>query len=90
MPALRRVKIKTTPENLVDQVTLDISELELGHSIRVRDIEEMDGVEIMNAPGIPVASIEIPRALRSAEAGAAAEEEAGEEAATEEATDAAE
>ena len=72
--ALRRVKIKTTPENIVDQVTLDVSSLELGQAIRVRDIDPQEGVEIMNAPGIPVAVIEIPRALRSATA--AAEQEA--------------
>ena len=95
MPALRRIKIKTTPENLVDQVTLDISELELGQSIRVRDIEAIEGVEILNAPGIPVASVEIPRALRSAEAEElealeGAEGEGTAEGATEEATDAAE
>ncbi len=71
--SLRRVKIKTTPDNLVDQLVLDISELELGSAIRVRDIQAVEGVEIMNAPSIPVASVEIPRALRSAEAAEAVE-----------------
>ena len=65
---VRRIKIKTIPEKLVDEVTLDISSLELGQSIRVRDIETVDGIEIMNSPGIPVALVEIPRALRSATA----------------------
>lgn len=63
---LRKVKIKTTPEKLVNELTLDISNLKLGQSIRVRDIQAVEGVEIMNAPGIPVGIIEIPRALRSA------------------------
>ena len=74
MQKMRRVSIKTTPESLVDSVLLDVSELELGQSIRVRDIKKVEGVEIMNALGTPVASVEIPRALRSAEA---AEEEEG-------------
>ncbi len=65
---VRRVKIKTTPENLVDEVVLDISELELGQSIRIRDIEVNENIEILNSPGIPVGMIEIPRALRSATA----------------------
>lgn len=73
---LRRVKIKTTPDNLVDSVVLDISGVELGHSIRVRDIDVQEGVTIMNSPSIPVASVEVPRALRSATAAAAKEEEA--------------
>lgn len=88
MVTVRRVKIKTTPENLVDKVVLDISELELGSAIRVRDIEPMEGVEIMNPAGTPIATVEVPRALRSATTaekkaaeGAAAE---GKEEATEE------
>jgi len=76
--AVRRVKIKTTPENLVDKLVLDISELELGSAIRVRDIEEIKGVQIMNPPGQPIASVEVPRALRSATAAELAEEEAAE------------
>ncbi|SEP76270.1 50S ribosomal protein L25 [Neolewinella agarilytica] len=83
--AVRRVKIKTTPANLVDKLVLDISKLELGSAIRVRDIKEIEGVEIMNPPGQPIASVEVPRALRSAataeakaaEAGGAAEGEEG-------------
>ncbi len=68
LQSVRRVKIKTTPEKLVDSVTLDISSLELGQSIRIRDIDPIEGIEIMNGPSIPVAMVEIPRALRSAEA----------------------
>jgi large subunit ribosomal protein L25 len=68
---LRKVKVKTLPKDLVDQVLIDISSLELGQSIRVRDIDANEGVEIMNAPGIPVATIEIPRAMRSAATAAA-------------------
>lgn len=67
---VRRIKIKAKPEDLVDALELDISKLELGQSIRVRDIEPIQGVEIINTPGTPVAIIEIPRALRSATAAA--------------------
>lgn len=87
--AVRRVKVKTTPENLVDKVVLDVSELELGSAIRVRDIEAAEGVEIMNPPGQPIASVEVPRALRSA-ATAEAKEAEGAEAAEGEAEAAAE
>ncbi|MEM9527676.1 MAG: 50S ribosomal protein L25 [Bacteroidota bacterium] len=73
--AVRRVKIKTTPEHLVDKVVLNISELELGSAIRVRDIAPMEGVEIMNPAGTPIASVEVPRALRSAATAAAKEAE---------------
>ncbi len=62
--SLRRLKIKAAPENLVSELFLDISELELGHSIRVRDTELPEGIEVLNAPSIPVASVEVPRALK--------------------------
>lgn len=75
---VRRVKIKTTPENLVDKLVLNISQLQLGSSIRVRDIKTIEGVEIMNPGGQPVATVEVPRALRSA---ATAEKKAAEAAA---------
>lgn len=68
--SVRRIKIKTLPETLVQEVFVDISSLDLGQSLRVRDIQAIDGVEVLNAPGIPVALIEIPRALRSAAAAA--------------------
>lgn len=74
MQKLRKIKVKTTPDKLSATLSVDVSELTLGKSIRVRNIQVQDGIEIMNAGGIPVASVEIPRALRSAEAKAAAEE----------------
>ncbi len=71
---LRRVLIKATPEHLVDALTLDVTELTLGHSMRIRDIVPGEGIEILNSPSIPVAGVEIPRALKSAEAEAAVPE----------------
>jgi large subunit ribosomal protein L25 len=76
---LRRVKIEAIPENLIDELELDISKLQLGQSIRVRDIEKHEGVEVLNNEGIPIASIEVPRLLKTIEeeeAEAAEEEEA--------------
>lgn len=68
---LRRVKIKTTPEHLINEMCIDISQLELGQSIRVRDIDSAhENIEVLNSPGVPVASVEVPRALRSATAAA--------------------
>ncbi len=63
---LRKVKVKTTPDRIIEEMIVDISSLELGQSLRVRDIIAQDGVEILSSPSIPVTTIEIPRALRSA------------------------
>lgn len=68
---LRKVKVKVLPEKLVDQLSLNVATLGLGQSIRVRDIEAIEGVEVLVKGAIPVATIEIPRALRSAAAAAA-------------------
>lgn len=65
---LRRVKIKTTPEHMVDTLYADISHLGLGQAIRVKELIANENIEIMNNPAIPIATIEIPRALKSATA----------------------
>lgn len=63
---LRKVKVKTKPEFLTDELFVDVTRLELGQSVKVRDIELLEGMELETSPGIPVASVEVPRALRSA------------------------
>lgn len=64
---LRKVKVKTTPENLVDTLFVSIDGLKLGSAVRVRDIEQSEGVEILVEGAIPVANVEVPRALKSEE-----------------------
>jgi large subunit ribosomal protein L25 len=70
---VRKIKIKTTPEFLVDELKADISKLDLGQSLRVKEVIVPNGIEILNSPAIPVALIEIPRALKAAAAAAAKE-----------------
>lgn len=78
-PSMRRVKVKTVPEALVNELVLDISSMKLGDAIRVRDIDPIDGIEVMSGPSIPVATVEVPRALRSATTAAAGVDGAEEE-----------
>jgi large subunit ribosomal protein L25 len=65
---IRKVTLKTTPENLIDEVRVDISGMELGSVVRIKNIEVPEGVTLMANPSNPVANIEIPRALKSAAA----------------------
>lgn len=65
---LRRAKIKTLPEMMVTELFIDISSMDLGQSLRARDVQVPEGIELLNSPSIPVVTIEIPRALRSAAA----------------------
>ena len=71
---LRKVRIKALPEKMPDSITMDVSGLELGKSIKVASIET-DGFEILNNTRVTVASVEIPRALKAE----GEEEEGGEE-----------
>lgn len=64
IPKLRTVKIKATPEALVDNMVANISKLRLGQSLRVRDIAPNAGIEILNAAALPIATISIPRGLK--------------------------
>ena len=57
---------------------MNISKLKLGDSVRVRDITVGEDIEILNNLSIPIASVTIPRALKSAET-EAEEEQEGEE-----------
>lgn len=63
---MRSVKIQTTPEHLIDRIVLDTTEMGLGQSQRIKDLAAYEGVEVINNQNIPVATIDVPRALRTA------------------------
>ncbi|MDX5347207.1 MAG: 50S ribosomal protein L25/general stress protein Ctc [Hymenobacteraceae bacterium] len=64
---LRKLKVKALPANLPDFVEVDISGLELGKSIKVSKVKA-ENFEILTNPLAPVATVTIPRALKSAQA----------------------
>ncbi len=68
---VRKVLVKAMPDSLVSEIVVGVEHLDVGKSIRVRDIQ-IPGVQILNSPALPVASVEITRAIRSAQAAAAA------------------
>ena len=53
----RRIKVKSTPEKLPDYFELDISNLDVGDNILIRDIEMPEGVECYLNPSIPVVGV---------------------------------
>jgi len=65
---VRKIKVKTVPEKMVDKLFVDISKLELGASVRVKDVITPEGMDIMMPEATPVAIVEVPRALKSAAA----------------------
>ena len=62
---LRKLPVWAYPKDMPERIQVDVSTLDLGQMARVRDITTQH-YTILASPGIPVASIEIPRALRSA------------------------
>ncbi len=63
---LRALKVKALPANLPDYVEVDISDLELGKSIKVSKVTP-DNYEILTNPNSPIATVTVPRALKSAQ-----------------------
>jgi large subunit ribosomal protein L25 len=60
---LRKLAIRATPANIPDHITVDISNLDLGKSIKAGEVQS-DNFTILSNPNTPLATVEIPRALR--------------------------
>lgn len=63
----RTLPIKALPKHMPQKLTVDISHLDLGEKVDVRSIKT-DNFTVEAAPQIPLATIMIPRALRSSKA----------------------
>ena len=68
---LRRIKVKGIPSKLPDEIVIDVTQIDLGGTIKVKDAN-ITNVEIVTSLSSAVASVEIPRALRSAKEAAKA------------------
>lgn len=53
----RRIKVKTTAEKLPNVFELDVTDLDVGDNILIRDISFADGVECYINPSVPVVGI---------------------------------
>ena len=63
---LRKIKIKAFPKDLPDYIELSIDNLDLGKSVKVKDVKA-GNYEILSNPLVTIATIEIPRALKGQE-----------------------
>jgi large subunit ribosomal protein L25 len=69
--SLRKLAVKAQPSQLVSEIELDVTPIDLGKSLKVRDLKT--DLEILNPGGIPIAKVIIPRSMRSAATKAAAD-----------------
>lgn len=70
---MKALKVKTFPKDLKENISVDITSLELNGNIRVEDVKA-DNMEILNSPRIPIASVVMTRQLKQEEASAAKDE----------------
>ncbi|HQL01047.1 MAG TPA: 50S ribosomal protein L25/general stress protein Ctc [Smithellaceae bacterium] len=75
----REVKISCLPVNLPDHIDVDISALDIGSSIKVRDIQAPEGITLVDVPEAAVVAVAAVRVAKSQ----AAEAEPGAASATE-------
>jgi large subunit ribosomal protein L25 len=71
MVKMKTLKVKTLPKYLSENISVDISHLQLNENIRVEDVKA-ENMEIMNSPRIPIASVTLTRQLKQEEAAAGA------------------
>jgi large subunit ribosomal protein L25 len=59
----RTLLVKALPKDMPESISLDISEITLGQTIKVKEVET-DNFEIQNSPQVSIASVSIPRAAK--------------------------
>jgi len=63
----RKITIKALPKNMPEYLEVDITDLDFGKAVKVESVKE-EGFEILDSKIASIAVVEIPRALRSAQA----------------------
>ncbi len=64
---MKSLKVKALPKDLRETISVDITNLDLNGNIRVEDVK-VEGMEILNSPRIPIASVVLTRLLKQEEA----------------------
>lgn len=59
---LFKLKVRCLPKDLPEQITVDVSALEIGKSLHIGDIKAPEGVEILGDKHISVVAVAAPRA----------------------------
>jgi large subunit ribosomal protein L25 len=58
---LRTIRVACLPRDLPELITVDVSHLEIGHSVHVRELKLPDKVTASNPPELPVFSVFAPK-----------------------------
>jgi large subunit ribosomal protein L25 len=66
---LRKLAVSALPKNMPDQITVDISSLNIGDGLRIREIQQ-EGVTFLENGSIVITAVRMTRSARSAQAAA--------------------
>lgn len=83
---VREVSVEALPLEVPDRLEIDISQTEIGATLRVADLSAPDGVTILDDPDTVIVSVAAPRAVEIEEEVEAVEGEEGAEEGAEEPT----
>ena len=61
---LRKLKVKGAADAIPETISVNVSSLELGESVQIKDMPAAEGFEVLNAPGAVVARVQVTRAAR--------------------------
>ena len=59
---LRELEIEVDPSNIPNHIDVDVSHLELGHSVHVSDVKLPEGVTVIDDPEMTICVVSVPRA----------------------------
>ena len=63
---LFKLRVRSLPKDLPEQITIDVTALEIGKSVHIGEIQAPAGVEILGDKGLAVVSVAAPRAEEEA------------------------
>lgn len=76
---MHELEIRVDPANIPNHVDVDVTPLQIGHSIHVRDLNVPGGVEVLDDEDATVCTVSAPRASETPAAGVAVVPEAAAE-----------
>jgi len=75
----REIRVEALPTAIPEHIDADISALEVGATIRIADLDAIEGVSYLDDPETVLANCSMPRGISELEEAEAAEGEEGEE-----------
>jgi len=74
----REIRVEALPSGIPEHIEADISALEIGATVRIADLDAIEGVAFLDDPETVLANCSIPRGIAELEAADAAEAEEAE------------